>query len=73
MEENVVVALTKEEKQSVLKRKIQAYRADYYSHQVDAKVAQDIGGLESVVEQARRNMANAQKFIDALEELLAEL
>lgn len=60
-------------KRQTLQQKIQGYSQAYYSHKVDAQIAQDIGGMEQVVTQARENMAKMQKFIDALEKLLAEL
>ena len=62
-----------EAKRQILQQKIQQYRQGYYAHQIDAQVAQDIGGMEQVVEQAKENMARTQKFIDKLEELLVGL
>jgi len=62
-----------EVKRQILQQKLQIHRQGYYAHQIDAQVAQDIGGMEQVVEQAKENMARAQKFIDKLEELLTAI
>lgn len=62
-----------EVKRQILQQKLQQHRQGYYAHQVDAQVAQDIGGMEQVMNQAKENMVRTQKFIDKLEELLAEL
>ena len=60
-------------KRQILQQKLQQHYQAYYAHQVDAQVAQDVGGMEPVVEQAKENMARTQKFIDKLKKLLAEL
>ena len=65
--------LTIEAKLVVLTQKLQGAKQQYYSHKVDAQVAQDIGGLEDVLNAARDNMGRMQKFIDAYEELIKEL
>ena len=62
--------LNNEVKKGILQAKIAQYRQQYYSHQIDAQVARDIGGLEAMLEMAQTNMANAQKIIDMLEKIL---
>lgn len=62
-----------EVKRQILQQKLQIHRQTYYAHQIDAQIAQDIGGMEQVVNQAKENMARTQKFIDKLEELLTKL
>jgi len=62
-----------EVKRQVLQQRLQAYRRNYYGHKVDAQIAQDIGGMEQVVNQAKENMVMTRKFIDKLEELLVQL
>ena len=65
--------LNNETKVGVLRAKIAQWHQQYYSHQVDAQVARDIGGMEPVLEAAQTNMANAQKFIDRLEKILEDI
>ena len=65
--------VTTEAKRDILQRKLALYRGSYYSHEVDAKVAKDIGGMDDIVKAASANMASVRKTIDALEKILAEL
>lgn len=65
--------VTNEVKQAILRDKIASWRNTYYSLEVDAKVAQDIGGMDDVLTAASLNMANAQRAIAALEKMLAEM
>ena len=65
--------ITNEQKKQILQQKILLEKQRYYSAQVDAQVAQDIGGMANALNAAKQNMTNAQKTIDALEKLLAEL
>jgi len=65
--------LKNEAKAEILRRKIAQAKQQYYSHQVDAQVVRDIGGMDDVLEAAQTNMANAQKVIDALEKMLEGL
>ena len=60
-------------KAEILRMKIAQAEQQYYGHQVDAQVAKDIGGMESVVKSAQDNMKRAQKLIDAYTKLLEEL
>ncbi len=65
--------LAVEQKRDVLLQKLQLEHQRYYSHQVDAKVAQDIGGMEQALAAAQANMVATRKVIDALERILEEL
>lgn len=65
--------LSNEVKAEILRMKLAQARQQYYSHQIDAQVAQDIGGMDGVVKSAQNNMANAQKLIDAYTRLLEDL
>ena len=64
--------VTKEAKREILNQKLQIYKNTYYSHGVDAKVAKDIGETQ-MLQAATDNMARAQKMIDAIEGMVAEL
>ena len=60
-------------KAEILQMKIERARQAYYSHQVDAQVARDIGGMEGILEAAQKNMTAQQKLIDAYTKLLEDL
>ena len=62
--------LNNEVKKGILQAKIAQYRQQYYSHQIDAQIARDIGGMEAMLQTAQTNMASAQKIVDALEGIL---
>ena len=65
--------LNNETKMGILRAKIAQYRQQYYSHQVDAQIARDIGGMEDMLKAAQTNMANTQKIIDALEKIAGSI
>lgn len=65
--------ITKEAMLLVLNQKLAAWNQAYYSHRVDAQIAKDIGGMDQMLKAATDGMANAQKIVDKLEQLKAEL
>lgn len=65
--------ITNAQKRAILEQKVLLEKQRYYSSQVDAQVAQDIGEMDNAISAAKQNMANSQKTIHALEKLLTEL
>jgi len=59
-------------KRQILLDKLALYRNTYYSHQVDARIGQDIAD-ERMVTAAKENMRQVQRCLDTLEKLLNEL
>jgi len=59
-------------KRQILQDKLTLYRNTYYSHQVDARIGQDIAD-ERMIEAAKENMRKVQRCLDTLEKLLGEL
>jgi len=64
--------LSVEQKRNVLGGKLRFHRETYYSFEVDAKVARDIG-LPAMLESAIKGMTQVQLIIDTIEKMLLEL